>query len=165
MGYNRTSLFDLGIVNINNDQILQNEISLGRWIVDALTLLMSNGESYNLAKEIPIKQLGITYIPTLYLPKGCDALDLKGSTIIEIKNNLLFDTEIRQSDIYRLLVNDGVVDNLLIVYINSNQHHFQGENIFSVYSCHLLVSSAFVRSIHFCPLFNPSLHEIFPWYL
>ena len=28
-----------------------------------------------------------------------------------------------------------------------------------------LVSSASVRSIHFCPLLCPSLHEIFPWYL
>ena len=36
----------------------------------------------------------------------------------------------------------------------------------SVYSCHLfLVSSASVRSYHFCPLSNPSLLEMFPWYL
>ena len=34
-----------------------------------------------------------------------------------------------------------------------------------VYSCHLfLVSSASVRSYHFCPLSSPSLHEMFPWY-
>ena len=34
----------------------------------------------------------------------------------------------------------------------------------SVYSCHLfLISSASVTSYHFCPLLNPSLHEIFPW--
>ena len=32
----------------------------------------------------------------------------------------------------------------------------------SVYSCHLfLISSAYVRSYHFCPLLCPSLHEIF----
>ena len=32
----------------------------------------------------------------------------------------------------------------------------------SVYSCHLLlISSASVRSIHFCPLLCPYLHEIF----
>ena len=36
----------------------------------------------------------------------------------------------------------------------------------SVYSCHLfLISSASVRSYHFCPLLCPSLHEMFPWYL
>ena len=88
MGYERKkTLFDLSIVDVDNGQIVQNEISLGRWIVDAITLLLSLGESYNLAEEIPIKQLGITYIPTLYLSKGCDALDLKGSTIIEIRNN------------------------------------------------------------------------------
>lgn len=130
MGYNRNNvLFDLSIVNVDNDQIVQNEISLGRWIVDAITLLLSLGESYNLAEEIPIKQLGITYIPTLYLPKGCGALDLKGSTIIEIRNNLLYDTEIQQSEIYRLLVDDGIVDNLLIVYINSNQFSLKDDNI------------------------------------
>ena len=125
----KKTLFDLSIVDVDNDQIVQNEISLGRWIVDAITLLLSLGESYNLAEEIPIKQLGITYIPTLYLSKGCDALDLKGSTIIEIRNNLLYDTEIQQSEIYRLLVDDGIVDNLLIVYINSNQFSLKDDNI------------------------------------
>ena len=130
MGYNRkNALFDLGIVDVSNDKILQNEISLGRWIVDAIGLLLSNGESYDLAKDIPIVQLGYSFIPNIYLPKGCDALDLKGSTIIEIRNNLLYDTEIRQSEIYRLLVDDGIVDNLLIVYINSNQYRILDENI------------------------------------
>ncbi|MBP5339846.1 MAG: SIR2 family protein [Prevotella sp.] len=130
MGYNRKNvLFDLSIVDVDNEQITQNEISLGRWIVDALTLLLSLGESYDLAKEIPIKQLGYSFIPTIYLPKGCDALDFQGSTIIEIRNNLLFDTEIRQSEIYRLLVDDGVIKNLLIVYINSTQHSLQNNNI------------------------------------
>ena len=130
MGYERKkTLFDLSIVDVDNGQIVQNEISLGRWIVDAITLLLSLGESYNLAEEIPIKQLGITYIPTLYLSKGCDALDLKGSTIIEIRNNLLYNTEIQQSEIYRLLVDDGIVDNLLIVYINSNQFSLKDDNI------------------------------------
>ena len=130
MGYNRKNvLFDLSIVDVDNDQIIQNDVSLGRWIVDALTLLLSLGESYNLAKEIPIKQLGFSYIPTIYLPNGCDALDLKGSTIIEIRNNLLYDTEIQHSEIYRLLVDDGIVDNLLIVYINSNQFSIKDENI------------------------------------
>lgn len=130
MGYNRKAvLFDLGIVEVSNDQILQNEISLGRWIVDAIGLLLSCEESYNLAQEIPIKKLGFSYIPTIYLPKGCDALSLNGSTIIEIRNNLLYDTEIRQSKIYKILVNDGIVDNLIIVYINSNQSFQQEENI------------------------------------
>lgn len=129
MGYNRKNvLFDLSIVNVDNDQIIQNEISLGRWIVDALTLLLSLGESYNLAKEISIQQLGYSFIPNIYLPEGCEALDLKGSTIIEIRNNLLYDTEIRQSEIYRLLVDDGIVDNLLIVYINSNQFSLKDDN-------------------------------------
>ena len=130
MAYNRKSvLFDLSIVDVDNDQIIQNEISLGRWIVDALTLLLSLGESYDLAKEIPIKQLGFSYIPTIYLPKGCVAINLKGSTVIEIRNNLLYDTEIQQSEIYRLLVDDGIVNNLLIVYINSNQFSLKDENI------------------------------------
>ena len=79
-------LFDFSIVDIDNEQITKNEISLGRWIVDALTLLLSLGESYNLAEEIQIKQLGYPFIPDIYLPKGCDALGLKGSTIIEIRN-------------------------------------------------------------------------------
>jgi len=130
MGYNKKNfLFDLSIVDVDNDHIIQNDVSLGRWIVDALTLLLSLGESYDLAKEIPIKQLGFSYIPTIYLPKGCDALGLKGTTIIEIRNNLLYDTEIQHSKIYRLLVDDGIVDNLLIVYINSNQFSIKDENI------------------------------------
>lgn len=128
MGYNRKNvLFDISIVNVDNNQIIQNDVSLGRWIVDALTLLQSLGESYDLAREIPIKKMRISYIPTIYLPKGCDALDLKGSTIIEIRNNLLYDTEIQQSEIYRLLVDDGIVDNVLIVYIHSNQFGLKDE--------------------------------------
>ena len=36
----------------------------------------------------------------------------------------------------------------------------------SMYSCHLfLIYSASLGPYHFCPLSNPSLHEIFPWYL
>lgn len=51
MRYNRKNvLFDLSIVDVDNDQITQNEISLGRWIVDALTLLLSLGESCDLVK-------------------------------------------------------------------------------------------------------------------
>lgn len=143
MGYDRKkALFDLEIVNVSNDQILQNEISLGRWIVDAIGLLLSLGESYNLAKEIPIRQLGYSFIPNIYLPKGCDALDLHGSTIIEIRNNLLYDTEIRQSEIYRLLADEGIVDNLLIVYINSNQHNLIDNSILG--RVRLIDASSFV---------------------
>ena len=37
---------------------------------------------------------------------------------------------------------------------------------FSVYSCHLfLISSTSVRSIPFLSFIEPSLHEIFPWFL
>lgn len=128
MGYTGSTLFDLAIAKVSNDQILQNENCLGRWIVDALSLLQSDGESYDLAKKIPIKQLGFSYIPTIYLSKGCEALGIRGSTIIEIRNNLLYDTEIRQSEIYKIIVNERIVDNLLIVYINSNQHSLQGNN-------------------------------------
>lgn len=143
MGYNRKNvLFDLSIVDVDNEQITQNEISLGRWIVDALTLLLSLGESYNLAKEIPIQKLGYTFIPNIYLPEGCEALDLKGSTIIEIRNNLLYDTEIQQSEIYRLLTDNDIVDNLIIVFIKSNLHPFQGENIFG--RIRFIDASAFV---------------------
>ncbi len=130
MGYNRKNvLFDPGIADVSNEQILQNEISLGRWIVDAIGLLLLLGESYEMAKEIPIRKLGYTFIPNIYLPKGCDALELKGSTIIELRNHILYDTEIRQSEIYRLLVDDGIVDNLLIIYINSSQHSLPDNNI------------------------------------
>lgn len=130
MGYNRKSiLFDIGIVDISNDQILQNELSLGRWIVDAMGLLLSNGESYNLSEHIIIEHMGFSYIPDIYLPNGCDALQLAGRTIIDIKSNLRFDAEIRQSNIYRSLVDEKLVDNLLIVYIKSNQHGSSIENI------------------------------------
>lgn len=130
MGYNRKSiLFDIGIVDISNDQILQNELSLGRWIVDAMGLLLSNGESYNLSEHIIIEHMGFSYIPDIYLPNGCDALQLAGRTIIDIKSNLRFDAEIRQSNIYRSLVDEKLVDNLLIVYIKSNQHGLSIENI------------------------------------
>lgn len=121
MSYIRTSLFDLRMVDVENDQIIQNEVSLGRWIVDALSLLLTVDESYDLKRRIQIKQLGFSYIPDIYLERGCEALQLKGKTIIEIKNNLLFDTEIRQSEVYKILIDDCLVDNLCIIYINSNK--------------------------------------------
>ncbi len=129
MGYNGSMLFDLGIVDVSNDQIMQNEISLGRWIVDALNLLLSVGESYDLAKVIPINQLSYSFIPNIFLPIGCSALGLQGSTVIEIRNNLLYETEIRQSQIFKVLVDDGIVDTLLIVYINSTLHSFPDNDI------------------------------------
>jgi len=129
MGYNqKNKLFDLSIVEVSNNQILQNEVSLGRWIVDALGLLLSTGESYDLEKMIQIKRLGYSFIPDIFLPKGCDALGLIGCTIIEIKNRLLLDTEIKQSEIYKFLIDDGIVDNLLIIYINSPQHSLPDYN-------------------------------------
>ena len=44
MAYYRNSLFNLDIVKIDNEQILQNEVSLGRWIIDAFGLLFIEGE-------------------------------------------------------------------------------------------------------------------------
>lgn len=130
MGYDRKkTLFDFGVADVSNDQILQNEISLGRWIVDAIILLLSMGESYDLAKEIPIKQLGYAYIPDIYLKKGCKALQLKGKTIIELKYNLLFDNEIKQSETYKYLIDERLVDNLLILYINSNNFDISDSNL------------------------------------
>lgn len=118
MNNSKTSLFDPEIVNEELGLILQNEISLGRWIFSALTLLLVKGESCNLDEHILIEELGFSYIPDIYLENGCNALQLKGKTIIEIKNNLLLDMEIRQTEVYRQLVDNGIVDNLLIVYIN-----------------------------------------------
>lgn len=120
MGYLQDGLFSLKIVDVKNEQIQQNEVSLGRWIVDAITLLLSGGESCNLKKNIPVEQLGLSYIPDIYLEKGCDALNLSGKTIIDIKYNLLYDSEIKQSEIYKLLIDEHVIDNLIVVYIKSH---------------------------------------------
>lgn len=122
MAYKKKNLFDLGIVDIENKQILQNEVSLGRWIVDAITLLLSLGESCKLKERIPIKQMGFSYIPDIYLEKGCDALNLKGKTILEIKNKLLSQTEIKQSEIYSNLISDGLLDNILVIYITPDKY-------------------------------------------
>jgi len=130
MAYNRKAFLNLDIAEIDNEQILQNEISLGRWIVDAILLLFSKGESYDLEKRIEIEQLGFSYIPDIYLESGCKALQLSGKTIIEIKSNLLFDTEIRRSEVYRCLIDDGLVDNLIIVYINADDVHFAYPNLY-----------------------------------
>ena len=130
MGYTRKNkLFDDSIVNVSNEQIIQNEVSLGRWIVDALAILLSSGESYELAKEIPIAQLGYSFIPNIYLPHGCDAINIKGSAIIEIKNNLLYETEIQQSEIYKNIVAGNVVETMIVIYISSNKHNLQDEGV------------------------------------
>lgn len=126
MGNNITQLINPEIANVSNEQILQNEISLGRWLLEAILLLFSLGESYDLQKRILIKQLGFSYIPDIYLEKGCKALQIKGRTIIELKYNLLFDTENRQNEIYRYLKDGGFVDNLLVLYINSNDFDITG---------------------------------------
>lgn len=87
----RNSFFDIDIVYVDNKLILHNEISLGRWILEAFTLLFNVGESFNFKKEIQITELGFSYIPSIYLEKGCHAINVLGRTIIEIKINLLND--------------------------------------------------------------------------
>lgn len=121
MGYNRKAFLDLSIVNIDNEQILQNEVSLGRWIFDAIMLLFSIGESCDLQRQIEIKHEGFRFIPDMYWEKGCKALGIHGRTIIEIKDNLLIDTEINQTEVFEYLKDSGVVDNIYILYINSNR--------------------------------------------
>lgn len=119
MGYIRTAFLDLNIVNVENVQIMENEISLGRWLFDALILLDSPGESCNLQKKIKINAAqDIIFIPNLYLEKGCKALNLEGRTVIELKNNLLIDAEINQTKFYEYIIKKGLVDNILILYIN-----------------------------------------------
>lgn len=120
MAYIRESFFDPGIVNVDNNEILENELSLGRWIADALLLLLSLGESTTFQKRIEIKGLGLHYIPDIYLENGCKAIQWVGKTMIDIKNNLLYDTEIRQSEIYKYIVDNQLIDKLIVVYIHSN---------------------------------------------
>ena len=120
MAYIRTKPFDLGIVDVENEQILQNELSLGRWVVDAITLLLSQGESFNLQHRIEIKRFGFFYIPDVYLEKGCEALGWNGKTMIDFKSNLLIDSELKQSKFYNNLIEDGCIDNIIVVFINYN---------------------------------------------
>lgn len=129
MAYNSDSFFNLDITKIDDEQILQNELSLGRWILDSLLLLLSLGESTNIQKQLEIKELGLYYIPNIYMENGCKAINWIGKTIIEIKNNLLYDTEIRQSEIYRNLIDNKIVDNLIVVYINSNGSLLANQNM------------------------------------
>ena len=122
MGYIRTAFLDLNIVNVENEQILQNEVSLGRWLFDAIMLLYSMGESCNLQKQLEIEKEGFVFIPNLYLEKGCKALDIQGRTIIELKNSLLIDMEIMQAKTYSYLIDKGLVDNIYILYINEDNY-------------------------------------------
>lgn len=119
MGYIRKKLFDTDIANVENEQILQNEVSLGRWVVDALTLLMTKGEAINLKEKLPIKvgNLKISYIPDIYLEHGCAAIDIQGPTMIEIKSHLSLDNELRQPDIYRYLLDSGIVNKIIVLYL------------------------------------------------
>ena len=96
MAYIRKAFLDLDIAKIDNVEILENEISLGRWLFDALLLIMHLDESCNLQKLLDIGYEGFRFIPDFYLEKGCKSLNLKGRTIIEIKKNLLIDTEIKR---------------------------------------------------------------------
>ena len=146
MGNNESSLFITELVDVDNNQILQNEVSLGRWIFKALILLLEDGESCDLEKHIRIERKKFQYIPDIYLEKGCKALQIEGRTIIEIKKNLLFDTEIRQSDIFTIMIEDNLVDNILIVYINSNQYDYTDTEI-SLEKITLKKASGFITQI------------------
>ena len=116
---NRNSFFDLSIVDIDNNQISQNEVSLARWIFNATLLIFSEGESCNLQKEFEISEYHFRFIPDLYFEKGCKALGLQGRTIIELKSNLLLDTEIDQVGVYSYLIDNNFVDSIILVYIKS----------------------------------------------
>lgn len=120
MGYIRTSFLSLDIADVDNEQILQNEISLGRWLFDATMLLFSEGESCDLQKKLIIRELNYIFIPTIYWDKGCKALEIHGRTVVEIKNNLLASTEFRQSKTYSLLLDNNLVDKVIVLYISDN---------------------------------------------
>jgi len=114
-----TKFFDLGIVDVKNEQILQNEVTLGRWCVDALTLLLAKEEAINLQEKLPIKvgNLKISYIPDIYLEHGCAALNIQGPSMIEIKSHLSLNNELRQPDIYRYLLDSGIVKTIIVLYL------------------------------------------------
>lgn len=121
MGYIRESFLDIGIANIENDVILENEVSLGRWIADATLLLFSENESCDFKKQLYVQELEINYIPDFYLGKGLKALDIHGRTVIQLKNNLLFETEISQSNILNYLANNNLVDNIFVIYLHRGE--------------------------------------------
>lgn len=119
MAYIRKAFLDTNIGKIDNAEILENEISLGRWLFDALLLIMHSGESCNLQKQIDIGYDKFRLIPDIYLEKGCKSLNIFGRTIIEIKKNLLIGTEIKQAEIYRKIKDSDAADKIVLLYINS----------------------------------------------
>ncbi len=118
MAYIRKAFLDPKIVDIDNVEILENEISLGRWLFDALLLIMHPEEACDLQKQIDVGDGGFRFIPDIYLDKGCKSLGIIGKTIIEIRKNLLFDTEIKQVKIYKTLIDSKEVDNIILLSIN-----------------------------------------------
>lgn len=145
MAYYSNSLFNLDIVNVENEQILQNEVSLGRWIIDALMLLFIEGESYSIDKRIVIKGSNSAIIPDIYLAKGCKSIQIEGKTIIDIRNNLLYDTEIRHSQIIKDLTDGNYVDNYIIVYIRSHDYSLVNNGLLGRVS--LLKAENFVNQL------------------
>lgn len=129
MGYYRTAFLDLSIAKIDNKEILQNEISLGRWVFDALLLIFSNGESCNLQKKIDINtEQKFTYIPNLYLERGCRALGIHGRTMIELRYNLLIDTEINQTKFFTYLIDNKLVDTIIVLFVNGDSSKIQNQH-------------------------------------
>ena len=118
MAYIRKTFLDLDLGKIDNVEILENEISLGRWLFDALLLIMNSGESCNLQKQIDIGYDNFRFIPDIYLEKGCKSLNIFGRTIIEIKKNLLIDTEIKQAEIFKKIKDSNAADKIILLYIN-----------------------------------------------
>ena len=94
MAYIRQSFLDLEIVNVSNDVILENEVSLARWIADSTLLLFSKDESCNFQEKFYIPKLKAYYIPDLYYKNGLKALNIQGRTIIQLKEHLLLKEEI-----------------------------------------------------------------------
>lgn len=122
MAYIRKAFLDLGIVDVDNKEILENELSLSRWIADASLLLSSDNESCNFQKKFEIPFLNAFYIPDMYYEKGIKALLMQGRTIIQLKENLLLETEIYQSKIIEYLITENLVDTIIVVYIHADNN-------------------------------------------
>ena len=119
MAYIRQAFLDPKIVNVENDEILENEVSLARWIADSTLLLFSIDESCDFQMQFYIPELETIYIPDLYFKNGLKALNYEGSTIIQLKENLLYESEINQTDLYEHLIKEERVNNIIVVYIHS----------------------------------------------
>lgn len=122
MAYIRNTFLDLGLVDVDNNEISENELSLSRWIADASLLLSSDKESCNFQKKFEIPFLNAFYIPDMYYEKGIKALLIQGRTIIQLKENLLLETEIYQSKIIEYLISEELVDNIIVVYIHADSN-------------------------------------------